>query len=168
MGSRNFEINLGIHGHALAPVHNAVVARINSGFNHGRRNFPPQRVDKVAGAMPGIAIGQDALAMLLQDLLAYRIGGMNDRAAGSGAAKGRRQGDDGSDIAWSLAGQRTRNHSSQTVTDQVNFAPRLGYSRFHGFIQTALNQEIRTFGIDADTGKIGPVSNALQPGVDFG
>ncbi len=49
----------------------------------------------------------------------------------------------------------------------MNSSSGLGQGSFYGLVQMALDQEIRALGVDTDAGKIGPVSDAPQPGVEF-
>ena len=49
----------------------------------------------------------------------------------------------------------------------MNLAPCLGKRGLYSLVQMALDQKIRTFCIDANAGKIGAVSNAAEPGMQF-
>src|ERR1019366_7447561 len=116
---------------------------------------------------PGVAGGQYSWAMLLQDSLANAFGRVENSSSGSGAAKWRSQGDDRSDISWPLARHRACDHPSEAVADQVTSPLGFGQGSLYGLVQLALDQEIRALGIDTDAGKIRPVSDALQPAVEF-
>ena len=61
-------------------------------------NFAPQRINKIAGAAPGVAVRQHTIAMLLQDAQANGFRGMDNSAVRDRAANGRCQRDDGSDV----------------------------------------------------------------------
>ena len=62
--ARNFKIGLRIPGHAIPPIYDAVVARVNCGLEHGVRNIALQQINKIAGATPSVAGWQYATAML--------------------------------------------------------------------------------------------------------
>jgi pyruvate/2-oxoacid:ferredoxin oxidoreductase beta subunit len=47
---RSLKVGFGIPGSAIAPVDDAVIARVNRGLNHGVRNVAPQRINKIACA----------------------------------------------------------------------------------------------------------------------
>ena len=70
----DFKIGLRIPGHAIPPIHDAVVASVNRGLEHGVRNIALQRINKIAGATPGVAGRQYATAVLLQDTQADGFG----------------------------------------------------------------------------------------------
>jgi hypothetical protein len=122
----NNEVGFGIPGSAIAPVDDAVIAPVNRGLNHGVRNVALQRINKIACAAPGVAVGQHASAVLLQDALANGFGSVENSSTGGGAANGRGKRDDRSDSPRSLARNRARDHATEAVTDQVNFPPGLG------------------------------------------
>ena len=49
----------------------------------------------------------------------------------------------------------------------MNLASGLSQCLFDRLIQSALDQQVRTLGINADAGEIGLVSNAPQPSMKF-
>jgi len=49
------------------------------------------------------------------------------------------------------------------VADQVDFSSRLSQGLLYGVVQVALNEQIGTFRVDADAGKVWPISDARQP-----
>ncbi len=53
------------------------------------------------------------------------------------------------------------------MTDQVNFSSRLRPRCFYGLVQMTLDQEVGAVGVDPNAGKIGPVTNAPQPTMEF-
>src|SRR5208282_1084322 len=126
-------------------------------------------VHKTAGATPGIAVGQysPAILMLLQDALADSFGEMEHRSTGRGAANRRSERDHRSDVPWPLARNRACDHPSQAMTDPVNSPSGFGQGSCNRVVQMALDQEIWTLGVDSNPGKIGLISDALQPGVKF-
>ena len=126
MRAGNLEVGFGIPCSAIAPVDDAVIARVNRGLNHGVRNVAPQRIHKIAGAATGVAVGQHPSAVLLQDALANGFGSMENSLTGGGTANGRGKRDDRSHIPRPLARNRARDHATEAVTDQVNFPPGLG------------------------------------------
>src|SRR5208337_4814449 len=78
VSARDFKVDFRIPGHAIAPVHDAVIAGVNRGLEHRVRNVALQRVHKIAGAAPGVAGGQYSWAMLLQDSLANAFGSVEN------------------------------------------------------------------------------------------
>src|SRR5579871_3378207 len=142
VGARNFEINLGIFGAAIPPVDNAIVARVDGGLQGRLRNFAFQRIHKIAGAAPGVAVGQDALSMLLLDALANRVRRMQHCGTGCGTPNRRGQRNHGSNVFGALAGNGSRNHAAETMANQVNFAFGFGQRPVHGVIQVPLHQKI--------------------------
>ena len=168
MRARNFHILFRIHGHAIAPIHYAVLARVNGGLNHRIGDLAAKGVYKIAGTASGVTIGQDSAAMLLEDLETNRFGGAEDCSIGNRATDGRCERDYGSHVFWSRASHRAGDHSPKAMPDHMNLAPGLLQCFFDGLVQTALDEQVGTFCVNADAGKIGPVSNAPKPGVKLG
>ncbi|MGB9335273.1 MAG: hypothetical protein WCB14_09725 [Candidatus Acidiferrales bacterium] len=79
------------------------------------------------------------------------------------AAERRPQRNDGSNVLWPLRSDRTGDDASQTVADQMDSPAGFGKRPVDGLIQAALNQEVRTLGVQIDAGKEGPVSDPSQP-----
>src|SRR2546427_1449077 len=119
MRAWNFKIRFFLSGHAIAPIDDAVLARVNRGLHHRVRTIPVEGIDEIAGAAPRVAIGKHAAAMLLQDSQANRLSRLKHSFVGHSAAKWRRQGYHRGDIPWPLMRDRARNHSSEAMTDQM-------------------------------------------------
>ena len=107
------------------------------------------------------------MAMLLQNTQADGFSGVENGSTGHGASNWRRQRNNRSNVPGPLARHRARNHSSQTMTDQVNFSPCLRPGFFYGLIQMALDEDVRAISVDPDARKIWPVSDAPQPTVEL-
>ena len=105
--------------------------------------------------------------MLLQDTQADGFGGVENSSAGHSASNWRGQGNNRGNIPGPLAGHRARNHSSKTMTDQVNFSSCLRSGFFYGVVQMTLDEDIRAVGVNADAGKIWPVTDAPQPTMEL-
>src|SRR5579862_1044042 len=105
--------------------------------------------------------------MLLQYSQADRLGCMQDSAMRHGTAKWGCQGNHRGDVLWPLIGQRTCDHSTEAMTDQMNFSSGLLQCRLDGFAEVPLNQQIRTLRINADSRKIRTIPDARQPTVQF-
>jgi hypothetical protein len=105
--------------------------------------------------------------MLLQDAQANGVRGMDNGAIRHRATNRRNQRDDGSDVFGPLPCNRARDHASQAVADQVNFAAGLVQRSFYRRAYVALDQEVGAVGVDADAGKIRAVADAFQPAVEF-
>lgn len=167
VSSGNFKVDFRILRHAIAPVDNAVMARVNRGLEHRVRNVTPKAVNKAAGAATCIAIGQNSRTVLVEDSLANSFGGVQDRAIRHGAAKRRSESDDRSDLFRPLACDGSCDHAAEAVTDQMNLSPGLGQSTLNSFVQMTLDQEVGAIRIDADSGKVRAIPDAAQPGVEF-
>src|ERR1700758_3729675 len=141
VSSGNFKVDFRILCHAIAPVNNAVMARINRGLEHGVRNVAPEAVHKTASAAPRIAAGQHSPTMLLEDSLANSFGGVQNRTVRYRAPKGRSEGDDRSDLFRPLACDGSCDHAAKAVTYQMNFSPGLGQSPLNSVVQMTLDQE---------------------------
>ncbi len=63
----NLDVFFRVHGHAIAPIDDAILARINRGLEHRVGNLAVKRTQKITGAASGIAIGQNALSVLLEN-----------------------------------------------------------------------------------------------------
>jgi hypothetical protein len=105
--------------------------------------------------------------MLEQDTLSNGVSSVENGATGSGAAERRSQSNNGRDVARSLTRNGTCDDAAKAMTNKVNLSSGFGSRPLNRLVQMALDQEIWTLGIDADAGKIRPISNALQPGVEF-
>jgi hypothetical protein len=88
---------------------------------------------------------------------------VQNAAVGHCTAKRRTQGNNRSDIRWSLRGYRASDNPTQTVTDQMDFAPRFGQSLLDGRVQLLFDQEIRALGVETYAGKEWFVSNSPEP-----
>src|SRR5581483_1804256 len=164
----NLKVPVGIVGHAALPVDEAVVPVVDGGFQDGIRNAPPQRSDEVAGTAPGVAVGKDTPPTLSDDPLSNSFSSLQDRAVCNCSAKWRSKRDDGGNVLGTLSGCRARDHSSQAMTNQVDFATGFLESPGNRLIQPALNKKVRTVSIDADTGEIRLIADTRQPGVKLG
>jgi hypothetical protein len=102
--ARDFKIGPRIHSHAMLPIHDAILARVNRGLKHGVWNIALQRINKITGAAPGVALRQHSAAMLLQDTQADGFGGIENRPTGHGASNRGGQGNDRGNIS----GRRTK------------------------------------------------------------
>jgi len=167
VSARNFHVLFGVGGHAIPPVDDAILTRVNRGLEHRLRDFATKGTEKIARTASGVAVGEDSAAVLLKDPEADRFGSVENGSIRNGAANGRRQGDHGSHVPRPLARDGTGNHSSQAMTDEMNPASGFQQRSFDGLIQAALDEKIRTFCIDADAGKIRAVSDPLKPGMKF-
>lgn len=78
-------------------------------------------------------------------------------------AERRPQRNDRSYVLCPLRRDRTGDNASQTVADQMDPAAGLGERLFHGFIQTAFNQEVWAFCVQTDAGKESFVPDPSQP-----
>lgn len=89
MCSGDFEVHFGVARHTVAPVDDAVMARINRSLEHGGGDFASQGINKVASAASGVAVGQDILTVLLHDAQADGFSSMNDGVVGKSSANRR-------------------------------------------------------------------------------
>src|SRR5271166_1255581 len=167
MGAWNFHVHLRVHSPTVAPVHDAIVARIDGGFNHRSRNFVAERIEEIAGALSRITVGQDAAAVLVQDAKAYRLGRPENGPICYRAPDGGGQSGQGCHILRPLTRQRTSDHSSEAVADQMDFASGFRQGFVESLVESSLDQEVWTFCINSDSRKVGPVSDTPEPGVQF-
>ena len=123
MSSRNFHVNIRVHRHAIAPIHDAVVTCINGGLDYRLRNLTPERVQKIARALSGVAIGKYPATVLFEDPEPNRFCRAKNSPIGNRAADGRSKRSYRSYVFRPLARYRARDHSPQAVTDQMNLAP---------------------------------------------
>jgi len=123
----------------------------------------PQRIQKVARAVPGIALGGHTVAMLHEYVASNHFRRAQDDGMSHCASERCTQRDDRSDIFWPLSRNRTRDDPAQAVADQMNPTSRFGEGFLDGFIQLLPDQEIRTLGVEADSRKEGLVSDSCQP-----
>ena len=163
MRARNWEIGFWVICLAIPPVNHSVIARVNRSFDHRRRHTALQGIHKIAGAVPGVAIGKHRTAVLFQDAVANHFGCAQDAGMRHGTAERCAQRDDGSNVLWPLPRDRTGDNASQTVADQMDLAAGFGERLLNGFIQAAFNQEVRTLCVETDAGKEGLVSYPSQP-----
>ena len=75
VSARNLDVLFRIHGHTISPVDDAILARVNCSFDHRAGNLSVKRAKKIAGAATGVAIGQNSLAMLLENTKTNSFGG---------------------------------------------------------------------------------------------
>src|ERR1035441_3778827 len=105
--------------------------------------------------MPGVATGKHSRAVLFQNTPAGRFGCAQDAGVSHCAAERGAQRDDRSDVLWPLPRDRTGDHASQTVADQMDPAAGLGERLLYGFIEAAFNQEVGALCVEIDAGKEG-------------
>ena len=67
-----------------------------------------------------------------------------------------------------LRGNRSGQHTAQAMPDDVNLAAGLGVGFFDGVDQMSLDEQVRTFRVDADPGTVRPIPDAPQPGAELG
>ena len=63
-----------------------------------------------------------------------------------------------------LAGDRSRNDAAETVADQMNAAAGLFSSAIDRFIQSTLDQNVGTLGVESDAGEVWCVTDTAKPG----
>src|SRR4029077_9651672 len=110
----------------------------------------------------------NSLSMLFENTKTNRFGGSQHGAIRHRAAGGRRERDERSHVFRPLTCDRTCDDTTKTMTDQMNLAPGFGQRLFDGLVQTALNEKVGAFRVEADAGKIGTVPNPPQPRVKLG
>src|SRR5512146_1701983 len=113
--------------------------------------------------MAGVAVGKYAASVFFQDAASNDLRRAQDAAVGHRTAKGRAQGDNGSDIRRPLRSYGARDNPAQTVTDEMDFASGLGECLLDCVIQLPPDQEVRTLSVEPYSGKEGFVSNSRQP-----
>jgi len=165
--TRNLKIIFFISGHAVPPINNSIVARINRGFHHGVRNITAKRIDEIACAAPRIAIGKNTAAVLLEDAQPDSVRRLENRLAGYGPAERRRQRDHRRDIFWPLMRHRSRNHTTQAVAYEMNLPPGLRSRPRDRLVQMSLDEKIGTIGIDSDAREVRLVTDSPKPAVEF-
>src|SRR5579862_3374256 len=117
--------------------------------------------------MPGVTLGEDIAAVLRLDPLADLLRRAQDGAMRYSTLEGRTQGNHRGDVSRSLVRNRACNNSTQAVPDHVNFSACFLACLVNCFFQTPLDEEIRTLGIDPDSGEIRPIADASEPGIEF-
>lgn len=167
MGTGDFDVDLRVHGSAVTPIHDSIVARVDGSFEHRVGHSATQRIDEVAGAASGIAVGKNAAAMFLKNPETNRFCRVKDRSIGESASDGSGKRDHGRDVSRPLTSHRTRDHASEAVADEVDLAARLGNRFFDRLVQAALDQQVGTLCIDADSRKIRAVPDAFEPCVQL-
>ena len=167
MRTRNFKIIFFISGHAVPPVDNSVVARVNRGFHHRVWNIAAEGIDEIARAAPGIAIGQHSAPVFLEDAQPDSVRRLEDGLAGYGPAERRRQRDHRRDIFWPLMRHRAGNHAAQAVANEMNLSPGLRPRPSDRLVQMSLDEQVGTIGIDSDAREIWLVTNSSEPPMEF-
>ena len=56
--SGNLDVHIGFACHAIPPVNNPVISRVDRGFHNGRGYVTAQMSQKIAGAPMRVALGQ--------------------------------------------------------------------------------------------------------------
>ncbi len=168
VSARDFHIFFWISGHAIAPIDNAILARINRGLEHGVRDLAAERSQKTARAASGITTGKHIATMFLKDLETDGIRSVEHCSIGHCASKGRAERDYRSYLFRTLPCDRTGDHSPEAVPNQMNFASGLGQGFFDRLIEAALDQQVRTFRVNANTRKIRMITNTPEPRVKLG
>ena len=105
--------------------------------------------------------------MFIKNTKAHSLGCRENCSICYRAPDGCGQTDHGSYISGPLTGQRASNDSAQAVTDQMDFSSGLIESFVESLIESSLDQQIGTFGIDSDPGKVRAISDTLKPGVQL-
>src|ERR1700756_2095574 len=113
----NFHVHFRVHGHAVAPVHETVMARIDRGLDHLFGNLASQGVQEIASTSSRIAVGQYSAAMLLENPEANCLGSGKNRWIRNRAAYRRGERGHRSHVFRALARDRTGDHSSKAVTN---------------------------------------------------
>jgi len=167
MCARDFDVDIGVHRPAIAPIDDSVLARVDGSFEHCPGNLAAERVEKIAGTAAGVAIRQHSAAMLLQDFEAHGLSGMEDRSIRYRSANRRRECDHRRHILGTLPCRGARYYASEAVADQVNLASSFCQSFVDRLAEAALDQQVRTLRIDTDARKIRAVSDTPQPCVEF-
>src|SRR5581483_476743 len=105
--------------------------------------------------------------MLLENPQANSFGSAEYGAMHHRSPERRAKGNYWRDVFGPLPGNRSGEDAAQAVTDEMNSLSGLGQRGFYGFIQMSLDEEVRTFCIDAYAGKIRTVPDSSQPGMQF-
>lgn len=167
MGAGNIEVVVRVPGHAVPPIDNTIIARVDRSFQHCVGYFATQRIEKIAGAATRVAGGQHALPVLGQNLFANVFSGAQNSAMRDRATKRRGESNYRRDVIGSLVGYRAHNDAAQAVADQVDLALRLHQSLLDVLVQAPLDQDIGAVSIQPDAGKVRAISNAFQPGAQL-
>jgi hypothetical protein len=122
-----------------------------------------QRIEEIAGAVPGVAGRKDAAAMFCMDTAANHFSSMQNATVGHRTTKWRTQSDNRSDIGWTLRGHGARNDASQAMADQMDLASGLGQGLLDGGVELSLDQEVGALRVETYAGKKGFVSNSGEP-----
>src|SRR6516225_9258595 len=163
MSTRHLEVILRLSGGAVVPINYAIVARIDSGLEDGLGHPAAQGIQEVTGASAGVTGGKHPRAMLFEDVLANHFRRSMDGFVYDGAAKGRGERDHRCDVIGPLTGNRARDDPAEAVADDVDLPPGIHQGLFDIAVETPLDQEVGTLGIDADTGKVRTIADLLQP-----
>ena len=163
MGSRHFKVHSGLAGETIAPINEAITARVDGRLQYRTGHIAPQRMEKIAGTTAGIAGRKYLPSVFFEDVPANRFSGLKHSSMGHGSAKRSRQTDHRGDVVWSLSGDRTRQDATETVADYVQFSTGILQRLLDTGIQMLLDQNVGTLGVDSDAGKIRPVSDSSEP-----
>ena len=117
------EILSRIFGDAVAPVDEAVHPRIDGRFRDGFWKIAAQAAEERAGALSGVTVGQDRVALCQQDPLSNRFNGLFHPGVQHRAAEGGAECDHRSHLGWLFGGHRPGEQAAQTVAEEVNPPP---------------------------------------------
>jgi len=101
--------------------------------------------------MAGITLGKHLAAMFFQNAPSHHLRRTQNPAMRDRTAKRCTQRDHGSDIDRSLRRDGARDNASQAMTDQVHLLPGPAQRLLDRIIQLALNKQIGTFRVEADS-----------------
>jgi hypothetical protein len=167
MGPGDFEVAGGVARDAIAPVDEAVGARVDSRFHDSGGEIAAETAQEGTGAASGVAGRKDVGTLIQENLLPYGVDGALDAGGKDGAAKRGAKSDYGGDLPVALGGGRPGEQTAETVSEEMDFAAGLAAREVHGVIEALTNEEIRAVGIQADSGVVRTVADAAQPGEDL-
>src|SRR5581483_9749769 len=98
--------------------------------------------------------------VLVEDLFANQVGGMQDRGMHHGSLDRSAESNHGSDVLRALRRDGSCDDSAQAVADEVNLAAGFFQSFLDGSGQAIADEQVRTLGIHTDAGKIRTVADA--------
>ncbi len=99
------------------------------------------------------------------DSLAHDLGDLQNARVHHRPAKRRPERDHRRDVIGTLPRRRPRDDTAEAVPDEMDPATGLAARTIDGVVESPLDQQVRAFGIQPDSGKIGVVADALQPRV---
>ena len=106
--------------------------------------------------------------MFLDDPKTNSLGSIQNGSIRNRTTNRSSQGDHRGHIVWPIPGHRTGDNPAKAVPDKMDLASGTQPGLFDGQVQPALDEQVRTICVDSDAGKVGTVSDALQPSVKFG